>query len=756
MGAFIKTSIRILLVVALVCMASSCSLTRNVQPGEKLLRKVEISSADTTFVPPLDFKQQLFQRPNSRFLGLFPMSLYVYNLTTTEAKGWIPRWIRSIGQAPVIYDPEMTVRSELALVRSLELIGYMNSSCVAEVDSIGSNMVGVRYVLHPGRRYDIESVEQLVADSSLLALIGEPDDRLKIGDILSPKLLDADRHAHIKNLANKGYWGLVPDVVRYEADTVRHKGSAVLRRIVERTDLLPYRYGEITVRNRPVSEALEDDLIRASHGFLFRSRKGDKVKIRPVTLARNIFIRQGEYYNQEVVNRSHSALVSLPALNTAVISFRPDSTVRYDGSGKPYRLLNTDVVVNSGNSKTISGEITGTNSAGDFGVAASVGFVHRNLFRGSELFSYKLRGGYEAIGRGRNSFFEYGMEASIRFPHFIFPFFTESVRKRHRATTELLLSYDYQSRPEFSRRILSGRWAYNWRPYGNEKIRHQLRLIDIDYLHMPYINEEFRESLPPSAELYNYTDQFVAGAGYTFNLTNATPMQKRNAYSLRLSLELAGNLLQGISALSKAPRDEHGSYKFLGVNYAQFVKFDASWSQSWHLSNRSSFALHSSFGIAYPYGNAERIPFDLRYFGGGANGVRGWSVRSLGPGAMARRPDLTIYDAVGDINFVANAEFRTSLFWKLELAAYVDAGNIWTIRSYDSQPGGEFRFDKFYKQIALSYGLGLRLNFDFFVIRLDTGYKVYDPQATYGHHWLIGKPNFGQRFAWHFAVGYPF
>lgn len=211
-------------------------------------------------------------------------------------------------------------------------------------------------------------------------------------------------------------------------------------------------------------------------------------------------------------------------------------------------------------------------------------------------------------------------------------------------------------------------------------------------------------------------------------------------------------------ALSKATnirKNNNGEYAILGIPYAQYLKGEFDFAKNIRIDHRNSFAFHAGVGIAVPYGNAKTIPFEKQYFSGGANSVRGWAVRDLGPGSFAGNGNLL--DQSGDIKLDASIEYRSKLFWKFQGAAFIDAGNIWTIRSYANQPGGVFKFDKFYKQIAVAYGLGLRLDLDFFILRFDGGMKAVNPAyETKKEHFPIIHPKFSRDFAFHFAVGYPF
>ena len=418
--------------------------------------------------------------------------------------------------------------------------------------------------------------------------------------------------------------------------------------------------------------------------------------------------------------------------------------------------------------KSISFELEGTNSAGDLGAAASVSFQHRNLFRGSETFMVKFRGAYEAIsglqpGYKNHNYTEYGVETSINFPNFLFPFLTSDFKRRIKATTEFGLQYNYQLRPEFSRTIALASWSYKW--IQKQKIQHRIDLLDISYLYLPWISSQFQEDYINKDKdnyilKYNYENRLIVRMGYNYSYNSAggalvNNTITTNSYSIRAGFESAGNILYGISKMINMRKNKDGEYAILGIPYAQYLKGDFDFAKNIIIDHRNSLAFHAGIGIAVPYGNAKVVPFEKRYFSGGANSVRGWSVRNLGPGSFAG--DGNFMNQSGDIKLDASIEYRTRLFWKFRGAAFIDAGNIWTIREYENQPGGVFEFDKFYKQIAVAYGLGLRLDLDFFVLRFDGGMKAINPKYKKAkERYPIIHPRFSRDFAFHFAVGYPF
>ena len=420
----------------------------------------------------------------------------------------------------------------------------------------------------------------------------------------------------------------------------------------------------------------------------------------------------------------------------------------------------------------MNAELEGTNSAGDFGAAASLTYQNRNIFHGAELFSIKLRGAFEAIkglsGYNDQDYIEYSAETSMTFPDFKFPFLNKKFRHAVQATSEISLMYDSQDRPEFHRRVITTAWKYRWGRF-NRRLLHRVDLLDLNYIFMPWISETFRKTYleDPSSRnailRYNYENLFIMKLGYqiTYNSRAQTSLSSNygtNAYTIRAGVESSGNLLHGLCNLFNTSVNKDDQFTLLNIAYAQYVRGDFDFAKSFRIDDVNSLAVHFGLGIAYPYGNSNILPYEKRYFSGGANSVRGWSVRELGPGTFKGNDGrIDFINQTGDIKLDMNVEYRTHMFWKMDGAAFVDAGNIWTIRAYDDQPGGQFKFDTFWRQIAVSYGLGIRLNFDYFILRLDGGMKAVHPAYTDSrHHFPIIHPNFGRDFTLHFAVGLPF
>jgi outer membrane protein assembly factor BamA len=231
---------------------------------------------------------------------------------------------------------------------------------------------------------------------------------------------------------------------------------------------------------------------------------------------------------------------------------------------------------------------------------------------------------------------------------------------------------------------------------------------------------------------------------------------RQNLYTVRFNAETSGNVLNWIFEASHASKSENGEYTIFGNPFAQYIKGDIDFSESFSLSSSDALAFHAGLGVAYPYKNSGILPFEKRYYSGGPNNVRGWSTRYLGPGTYNRGREGDPTTHVGDIKLIVSAEYRLKVLPWLEPAFFVDAGNIWTIKDYPNQPGGLFRWNSFLKEVAVGTGLGLRFDLSFLILRLDAGTRVYDPARPEGDRFALFKGSFFKNSAAYIAIGYPF
>ena len=720
----------------------ACSETKYVPEGEYLLNHVYVKSEPKTKgVNTSELKSYVRQRGNSRWFSTIKVPLATYSFSGRDTTKWINRLLRSIGEAPVIYDSVSTRRSMEDLQTQLVNMGYLRASVDAMTKS-KNKKTDVTYILHPGDPYFIRNIDYVIQDSliaSLLQMDQEENRGLKTGMQFNVENLDAERKRITRMLSNMGYYRFNKEYITFLADSVADKKEIDLVLVLRKQ------------RDSKGQEKVHDRYMVRNIHYASGNPEDSIIHLRPGVLRKNTFIKEGDYYSADDLQNTYTHFGRLGAVRYTNITWQeqPDST-----------QLDCMIQISTNKPSTISFQPEGTNTSGDLGVAASLTYQNRNLFKGAENLSIELRGAYEAIksleGYSNHDFIEYSLETKLSFPRFIFPFLSSSFRRRVLATSEVSLMYDMQNRPEFHRRLLSAGWRYKWNDPRHHD-RYRIDLLDLNYISMPWISETFKkeyldDNTSRNAILrYNYENLFIMkfGVGYTYN---------NGLIAIKANAETAGNLLGLAANTFGFHRNGEGQYTFLDIPYAQYVKFDFEVTRNIIFSFKNQLVLHAGIGVAYPYGNSTILPFEKRYFSGGANSVRGWSVRSLGPGKyISRDGRIDFINQTGDMKLDLNMEYRAHLFWKLGMALFVDAGNIWTIREYEDQPGGQFKFSEFLSQMAVGYGLGFRFNFDYFILRFDMGMKAVNPAYEEGdEHYPIFHPRFSRDFTFHFAVGLPF
>lgn len=760
----------------MLLVVTGCSSTKFVPEGTYLLDEVNVHS-DNKEVKPADINMFIRQQPNTKWFNLIKTQLYIYNMSGRDSTSWINKALRRVGDAPVIFDSYETERSRQEVQKAVRNLGYMGATVDAGTQIKGkkAKKIVLSYDIKTGRVYKVRSIHYDISDTTIWNYMRQDSAAtlLSEGMNMDINVLDNERARITTLLQQNGYYRFNKEYITYSADTTRNTYLIDLTMHLE-----PYRVNADSVQVKHPQfyvnqvhfltdynamesgnsdEQDEDTLLYKGYPIYFKG----KPFVRPSVLVSNQRLQKGELYNGNDVQQTYQNLNRLPVMRYTNIRF--EELQRNDSS-----LVDAYIQLTKNKLRSISFEVEGTNSAGDLGAAASVSLSNRNLFRGSESLTLRVRGAYEAVsglqGDYRNeSYTEFSAEASLNFPRILFPFLKHNFTNRVRANTLFELRYNFQLRPEFTRIIASTGWSYQW-TLKEQRIRHRIDLLDVNYLYMPWIHPDFKEKYLDNQEnyivRYNYEDRLIVRSGYTFIYNSRGSSMSSNvfngtSYTLRASIEAAGNWLYGLASLTNMNKNKDGEYTILKIPFAQYIKADIDFAKNIAIDNRNSIAYHLAFGIAIPYGNAKMIPFEKRYFAGGANSVRGWSVRSLGPGSFVG--DGNFMNQTGDLKLEGSIEYRSHLFWKLAGAIFIDAGNVWTLRDYESQPGGQFRFNKFYKQIAVAYGIGLRLDLGFFILRFDGGMKAINPAYESGRdRYPIIHPNFSRDFAFHFAVGYPF
>lgn len=744
--------------------------------GEYLLDKVNIDVVNSPEVSTSGLVNYLRQSPNHKVLGFWKLQLGVYNLSGKKPDGRFNKWVRKMGQEPVIYDPQLTDQSARQLRLALLNQGY--DDAVVEVDTIvtGKKKMTVNYLLYPGTPRTVSSFSAEFEHPVAREIYYNDSTRFPIrsGDNLNRNSLDAVRAIFAEGMHERGYLGFTKEQVTFVADTVAGSKEVDLHMTVRDPGRLCRFRHVFIVTNFSQNE---DATLMRFEGTDTVTCEGLKILygpdryLRPTVLSEQCFIRPGEIYSTSAVDRTYEAFNRLQILKYVNIVTRPAGEAADPETPGGEENLDVYILLSRTKKQAIQFELEGTNSEGDLGVGGGITWNNRNIFHGGEVLTAKLRGAYESLsgnleGLINDRYTELAAEVGITFPKLKAPFLRSGFKRRSPATTEFALTFMWQERPEYTRVIAGAAWRFKWATLSN-RTRRTFDLIDLNIVSLPRSTVNFIDNIAPDNPLlrYSYEDHFILRTGFTWYKTNRrTPTtsstlyrlpRQVNTYTLRFAIETAGNLLFAVSKMVGQHKKD-GAYKIFGIPYAQYVKGEADYTINHAFSSRSSITFHSGLGIGYPYGNASMIPFEKRFYAGGANSVRGWSVRSLGPGSFDGHNNVTDFiNQCGDISMLLSLELRGKLFWVFEGALFVDAGNVWTIKSYPNQAGGLFRFKDFYKEIALAYGVGLRLDFTYFLLRFDLGFKAHNP-ARGQERWPIAHPDWGRDATFHFSVGYPF
>lgn len=728
-----------------------CNTTKFVPQGGYLLNKANIKVEDNKDVAVSSLKNYLQQKQNTEILGFWKLQLGIYNTSPLDTTKWVSRNARKIGEAPVIYSPELTDRSIAQLHKAMQNKGYFR----AQVDTtmrVKDRKIDITYHIQAGkpytiRRYNVDFQQeelQQVVQNQRNALIRE-------GMQFDVDMLNQERQRITSAMRRNGCFYFEEDYIRFIADSTRGREQVDLTVCMHDYfyQLTPAQQEQV-FRHYKIAHVhfhIDYEIGRAPEGERMRASMkgdyeftwvGDKL-LRENVLIRNCPIQPGDMYNEARVERAYSSLNQLAPIKYVDISF--DSISENE--------LDCHIVLSRSKLNTVSVEAEGTYSAGDWGVAVGAGYANRNLFKGAEEFTIDGRTSYEWRQNGGRAI-EAKASTGLKFPN----------------SLAIDLNYNYQNRPEeYTRSIFGAGLQYQFRQ-RSLRLQHQFRFVDINYVYLPWISDAFRDQFLQSTNIlkYSYESHFIVGWGYSGNYSSFNSRQPFRSYSnINYNVETAGNLMQGLAQICNFPTDEDGKYTLFNTRFAQFAKADVSFTYNQIFNESHRLVYHADFGVAVPYGNSQAVPFEKRYFAGGSNSVRGWTARSLGPGGYRGSGSLIDFNnQSGDIRMNLSMEYRAKVWSIIELAAFVDAGNIWTIFDYETQPHGQFRWKEFYKQIALAYGVGLRLDFSIFVFRIDFGVKLYDPSRLYdqwaGTQWrtVPNGLNWTEDMSFHFAIGYPF
>ena len=747
----------------------SCSTTRRIPADEHLytgIRKINYDITDSTGSIPGamrdDIRQTAFVAPNNYFKWLdwrypFPLGLWVYNNWPNPEKG-LRHWLyeKLVEEPVLVSDVRPEVRTHM-IDQILDNNGYFRGTASYKLIPGRRNKrkMSVDYDIVTGPAFRFDRIE-LLPDSTLLTRqidsIASRLTYLRSGNRFDTDSLSAVRINITNALRNKGYYYFRPEFIEYLADTVTDPGKVQLRLTLgsnlPRHFLKPYRTGKVTVyvyRHDNRAEAV--DTIFLPNQTVIRQMP---TRLRKGVISGNVTFRPGKFFAVRDMDRTQSYLSRLGIFSSVSIDATPDST-----SGR--RLLDVAVSCIMDRPLEATVEVNASSKSNSYiGPGLSVGLTNRNLFGGGEQLSVKLTGSYEwQTGSGHKgsifNSYEVGLTGSLSFPRLLAPKF---VRRRRRQInwTRLTLNADLLNRPHYFKMAqFNMSMAYDWQPRRN--VNMSFTPLKLTYTKLMHTTHEFDSIMTANpAVALSFESQFIPQMIYAYNLNR--DIGRDNNLNFSFQVQEAGNVFWSIYRAA----GKKGDKTLFGTPFSQFVKGQLQLVYSRRLGYGDHWLVtRGRVGAEHAYGNSSQVPYAEQFYCGGANSVRAFTVRSLGPGSYRGPYDTAAgyFDQTGTFVFEANMEYRFPITGPLHGAVFLDAGNVWLLKDDPQRPGGQLKASSFLKDLALGTGVGLRLDISMLIIRGDLGIGIHAPYDT-GKRGYYNMTGFWKSMAFHLAIGYPF
>lgn len=770
-----------LLFLLMTVLFSSCSINKYIAKNEHLINNYSLRFVHPDpHVEAGDLRSFIQPKPNKKIL-LLNVKVWAYYKNLYHPSK-INNWLnKNIGEPPVLYYEGDAKKSARKMQRYLADVGFIHSNVTFKT-AFKKKRANVAFVVDLPKPYRLDTIRYDIPDTLIRRFIFKNLNQslIKKGAIYNAYTLDDERDRITESLRNSGYYYFNRNYIQFVVDSNlnNHKIDLVLhifdmsgplgnntqphiRYFIKKVYVIP--------NDNPLIESYDtlQHLIRfpndtASYRYFFV--RSSHPMFLPSTFDQTIKIKPGKPYSVHDVQQTYRRLFNFSILSTANILF--DTAGAGGDRLQHVHFMNSHIEMQTAKLNRFSIEAVGTNSSGDLGVRGNLVYMNKNLFKRAEILRLTLLGGFEAqrisgitdsTGQASNSAlfntFETGFDASLYFPRFVSPLKLNRFNLRFNPQTNINIGFNYQLRPYYSRNIFNIGVGYSWAK--GKFIKHLFTPVNINYVNVnPTIAfEKILQSETNQRLKEQYSSHMIFGLKYSFIYNNQNANRIGHFNYLRINMESSGNLLYGFDALLHAAKNAVGYYRFLGVKYAQYMRFDFDYRHYYYFSeNGDILAFRAIIGSGIPYLNAAEMPYEKGFYAGGANGMRGWRFRTLGPGGYQGTSN---YERVGDIQLEGNIEYRFAIYKYLKNALFMDIGNIWTYNESTSFPNGSFRFNRFYKQLALDAGWGLRLDFSYFIFRFDLAVPLVNPAYNQGSRLRI---NFLQLkdIVGNFGIGYPF
>ena len=748
--------------------AASCSTTRRIPEGEHLytgLKGIDyVYATDTTkHIPDAvsgNIGDMVDVAPNNYWKLMkwrypFPLGLWVYNNWSNPPKG-LKHWLyEKLVEEPVLVSevrPEVRVHM---IEQALKNSGYFRGKATYElIPGKNKKKAKILYTVAPGHEFPIDTVE-LLADSTrlthLIDSIAGKDPYLQAGMRYSVDSLSIVRNRITNSLRNKGYYYFRPDYIQYLADSIQNPGNVALR--LDIANNMPkfagdsYKTGKVTmVVNRYRGRQTPDTIAIAPNVELVQMMPS---RFRKKIVNECLLFRPGRTLSVRSMDYTQTLLSRLGIFKAISIDVNPDTT-----AVDPTLDVLVNCTLDAPWQSSIEANVS-SKSNSYLGPGLSFGLTNTNIFGGGEQLGVTLTGSYEwQTGRrakgGLFNSYELGINASLAFPRLLAPKFIPR-SKWNLNWTRIQLSADLLNRPKFFRMAqFNTSINYDWR-YGRY-VSQTLTPFKLTYTKLINTTVDFDSIMAANpAVALSFQNQFIPQLMYSYTYDRA--FDRDNAITWNFSVQEAGNLFWAIyQACGKK-----GEKKLFGTPFSQFVKGQCQLVYNRRLRGDHFLVSRVAVGAEHAYGNSAEVPYAEQFYVGGANSVRAFTVRSIGPGsyrAPANTPD-DYFDQTGTFKFEANIEYRFPIMGPLHGAVFFDSGNVWLLKEDPSRPGGKLKAKSFLKDLATGTGVGLRFDISMLVIRADLGIGIHAPYDT-GKKGYYNMESFGKSLAFHLAIGYPF
>lgn len=722
---------------AIAALSFSCSTTRVLEDGQYRLaaNKVEVKG-DSKFNPK-EIESYIKQKPNSYIIFGWNPFLNLYNWSGKNPDKAVNRFIRKMGTAPVIYQPSQVESSTENIKRHLEYLGYYGSDVRSDIEVKGKK-VKVTYSVTLGKRFRIGEITYSVPDGEFKEdfLADTSEITVRSGDYLSEDALEKETELRASAMRRKGYFGFTKNYFSFEADTLNSPDTAGLLMTVKeytRNQTPEYARPHRKYYMGKVTLSYDKDL-----------KFNDKVLRNMCTL------HPGDLYDEKEVNTTYSRLSALKMFSGVNVSMNPRD------SG----IVDCDITLTRSRMQGFKVNLEGsTNSTGLIGISPQISYYHKNIFHGGQWLNLGFLGNFQFKYNDRSvKSNEFGVSAGLSFPEFLG--LPNSIFKGPSVPrTEINASYNYQNRPEYTRNMISTSYGYSG-SLRNGKFFYQFYPIQAKIVRLTNLDPNFYTTLSGNPFMRDaYQNHFDVGSGLVAYYTTSTALVPKETYEYaRLQLDASGNVLSLFNKAMKS--DEYGSRLIWNTPYSQYIRTELTLGKTFVFGRNGSQALAMRLlgGVGYAYGNSSTIPFEKQFYSGGANSMRGWQARSLGPGNSKADTTFVIPSQTGDVKLEANLEYRFPMFWKLCGAVFTDVGNIWTLKETDGDDGSHTHFDlkNLAASLAANWGIGLRVDLNFLILRLDMGMKIHDPSLDTARWRAPSQWLKKDGYTLHFGVGYPF